>query len=156
MPITPMEVYKLLPKTNCRKCGETTCMSFAFKLINREKTLEECTPLFEDTKYSSQLKDLQNLLEPLKEATETGLIVDEDLCSGCANCVVVCPVHASDDPYGMGSGLGPTIDDPILRIEDGVVRVVNMKKCRRYGKNRILCVACRENCPSDAIRFLEG
>jgi 4Fe-4S ferredoxin len=131
-------------------------MSFAFKLINREKNLEDCTPIFEEKKYSSQLQDLQKLLEPLKSATETGLIVEEDLCSGCANCVVVCPVHASDDPKGMGSGFGATIDDPILRIEDGVVKVINMKKCRRYGKNRILCVACRENCPSSAIRFLEG
>ncbi|TDA25500.1 MAG: tRNA CCA-pyrophosphorylase, partial [Archaeoglobi archaeon] len=26
MPLTPMEIYKLLPKTNCKKCGEQTCM----------------------------------------------------------------------------------------------------------------------------------
>ncbi|AGK60804.1 formylmethanofuran dehydrogenase, subunit G [Archaeoglobus sulfaticallidus PM70-1] len=156
MAITPMEVYKLLPKTNCKKCGEATCMSFAFKVINRERKLEDCTPLFEEKKYAPQLEELKKMLKGIEEATETGLIVDEELCSGCANCVVVCPVHASDDPYGMGSGYGPTIDDPILRIEDGVVKVINMKKCRRYGKNRILCVACRENCPSDAIRFVEG
>ncbi len=156
MPITPMEVYKLLPKTNCKKCGEPTCMSFAFKVINREKDIEECTPLFEDDKYSRQRDELLKMLEPLKEATETGLIVTEDLCVGCANCIVVCPVHAAEDPYGSAAGSGPTIEDPIFRLEDGVLKVINVTKCRRYGKNRILCVACRENCPSDAIRFLEG
>ncbi len=130
-------------------------MSFAFKVITRERKLEDCKPLFDEEKYKKQLEELINLLEPLEKATETGLIVEEDLCTGCANCVVVCPVHASEDPYGMGSGKGPTIENPILLIENGVVKVINMLLCRRYGKERILCVACRENCPTDAIRFLE-
>ncbi len=153
--VKPMEIFNLLPKTNCKKCGEATCMSFAFKVINRERKLEECTPLFEEDKYEKQREKLLELLEPLERATETGLIVDEDLCTGCANCIVLCPVHVMDDPQGMGSGNGPTIDNPILIIEDGVVKVVDMNSCKRYGKNRILCVACRENCPTDAIKFLE-
>ncbi|RLI82748.1 tRNA CCA-pyrophosphorylase [Archaeoglobales archaeon] len=156
MPITPMEIYKWLPKTNCKKCGEATCMSFAFKLLNREKKLEDCTPLFEEKKYEKQREKLIELLKPLEEATETGLIVDEDLCVGCGNCVVVCPVHVELDPKGAAIGKGPTIDDPILRVENGKVKVINMEACRRYGKNRVLCVVCRENCPTDAIRFLEG
>ncbi len=156
MPITPMEVYKLLPKTNCKKCGEQTCMSFAFKLINKEKQVEDCKPLFEEEKYAKQREELLKLLEPLKEATETGLIVDEEKCSGCGNCVVVCPVHAAEDPFGAGSGKGIRMENPILRIENGKVRVINLTICRRYGKNRVLCVACRENCPTDAISFLEG
>jgi len=131
-------------------------MSFAFKVINREKTIEDCKPLFEEEKYRSQKEKLIKLLEPLNKATETGLIVDESKCVGCANCIVVCPVHAAEDPFGAGSGFGPTIENPILRMENGVVKVVNMEMCRRYGKNRTLCVACRENCPSDAISFLEG
>ena len=156
MAITPMDIYKFLPKTNCKKCGESTCMSFAFKLLSREKKLEDCKPLFEEKKYEEFRKKLEELLKPLEEATETGLVVKEELCVGCGNCVVVCPVHVAEDPKGAGIGRGPTIDDPILRVENGVVKIVNMGKCRRYGKERILCVACRDNCPSEAISFLEG
>jgi ArsR family metal-binding transcriptional regulator len=29
---TPMAVFKLLPQTNCKQCGEATCMAFAFGL----------------------------------------------------------------------------------------------------------------------------
>lgn len=152
---TPMEVFKLLPKTNCKICGEATCMSFAFKVITRERKLEDCTPLFEESKYRNQLEELKVLLKPLEKATETGLIVEEELCSGCANCVVLCPVHATEDPHGLGSGRGPTIENPIMFIENGVVKIKNMTLCRRYGEERILCVACRENCPTDAIKFLE-
>ncbi|RLG45420.1 MAG: hypothetical protein DRN92_06785 [Thermoproteota archaeon] len=33
--ISPTDVYKYLPRTNCGECGETTCMAFAVKLVNR-------------------------------------------------------------------------------------------------------------------------
>ncbi|MDI9646428.1 MAG: (Fe-S)-binding protein [Archaeoglobales archaeon] len=156
MPLTPMDIYKLLPKTNCKKCGEQTCMSFAFKLLNREKKIEDCKPLFEEKRYEKQKEKILEILKPLEKATETGLVVNDELCVGCGNCVVVCPIHVEKDPYGMAIGNGPNIDNPILRVENGKVKVCNLSICRRYGKNRILCVVCRENCPSNAISFLEG
>ena len=36
------DILKLLPKTNCRKCGEPTCMVFAVSLSNGEKNPEQC------------------------------------------------------------------------------------------------------------------
>jgi ArsR family metal-binding transcriptional regulator len=44
---TPMAIYKLLPNTNCRQCGEPTCYSFALKLSISQKKLADCPPLFE-------------------------------------------------------------------------------------------------------------
>ena len=29
--ISPLDVYKLLPETNCKECGEANCMAFATK-----------------------------------------------------------------------------------------------------------------------------
>jgi len=43
--LSPINVYKLLPKTNCKECGEDNCLAFAAKLVNREVTLEQCRPL---------------------------------------------------------------------------------------------------------------
>ena len=40
------EILKLLPRTNCRQCGEPTCMAFAVKLVGQEIELAKCTPLF--------------------------------------------------------------------------------------------------------------
>jgi len=45
----PLEVYKLLPKTNCKQCGEATCMAFALKLMAGDRTPKECLPLLEET-----------------------------------------------------------------------------------------------------------
>jgi len=44
---TPMAIYKLLPNTNCRECGEPTCFSFALKLAASLKRIAECAPLLE-------------------------------------------------------------------------------------------------------------
>jgi len=42
---TPMAVFRLLPQSNCRKCGEPTCYTFAFKLCASQRTLDDCPPL---------------------------------------------------------------------------------------------------------------
>ena len=44
---TLMEVYKFLPQTNCKQCGQPTCYTFALKLVAAQKKLDDCPPLFE-------------------------------------------------------------------------------------------------------------
>lgn len=39
---TAMEIYKLLPKTNCGDCHVPTCLAFAMQLANRKVSLSEC------------------------------------------------------------------------------------------------------------------
>lgn len=59
MAVTAMDVYKLLPKTNCAKCGEASCMAFATKLVDMETDLELCTQLAAD-----EFDKLADLLAP--------------------------------------------------------------------------------------------
>ena len=37
-----MDIFKLLPKTNCRDCRETTCLAFAGAVLQGRKTLDQC------------------------------------------------------------------------------------------------------------------
>ena len=32
MALKGLDIFKLLPKTNCKKCGSPTCMAFAMKV----------------------------------------------------------------------------------------------------------------------------
>lgn len=41
-----LEVFKLLPGTNCKECGEPTCLAFANKLVQQETDIAQCSPLF--------------------------------------------------------------------------------------------------------------
>lgn len=61
--LSPLDVFMLLPRTNCGKCGESSCMAFATKVVNREASIELCTPLLEE-KYKSQYSKLKDLLAP--------------------------------------------------------------------------------------------
>ena len=58
---TPMAIYKLLPNTNCRQCGEPTCYTFALRLAASQKKLAECLPLGEE-RYADQLVQLQEMV----------------------------------------------------------------------------------------------
>jgi ArsR family metal-binding transcriptional regulator len=40
-----LDIYKLLPRSNCKDCGVPTCMAFAAKLSEGKAALEECPPL---------------------------------------------------------------------------------------------------------------
>jgi ArsR family metal-binding transcriptional regulator len=57
----PTEIFKLLPKTNCGRCGDRSCLAFAGKLSRMSADLEQCVPMF-DEENSKNLKLLQELL----------------------------------------------------------------------------------------------
>jgi acetyl-CoA decarbonylase/synthase complex subunit gamma len=42
MPLTGLEIYKLLPQTNCKECNFPTCLAFAMKLAAKQATLKQC------------------------------------------------------------------------------------------------------------------
>ncbi|MBD3226749.1 MAG: acetyl-CoA decarbonylase/synthase complex subunit gamma [Candidatus Lokiarchaeota archaeon] len=65
--ISPLKVVPLLPGTNCGECGEKTCMSFAVKLLDHIKELQDCKPLVEKKKYAKKLQKLKDLVtEPIR------------------------------------------------------------------------------------------
>lgn len=45
-----MQILRLLPKTNCRECGEPTCMVFAVSVTEGIKGAEDCPPLSQENK----------------------------------------------------------------------------------------------------------
>ena len=57
-----MDVYKLLPGTNCGACGEPSCFAFALKVTVGEVKIENCRTLFTD-EYRNEREELQALLE---------------------------------------------------------------------------------------------
>jgi len=50
MALSGVEIFKLLPKTNCKKCGQPTCLAFAMKLAQRQATLDLCPDVSEEAK----------------------------------------------------------------------------------------------------------
>ncbi len=42
MALSGLEIYKLLPRTNCKKCGFQTCLAFAMQLAKKAVALDKC------------------------------------------------------------------------------------------------------------------
>ncbi len=57
----PLDVWELLPRTNCRVCGEATCMAFGFALLEARRQMDECLPLREP-QAAGQRETLKGLL----------------------------------------------------------------------------------------------
>jgi Uncharacterized protein conserved in archaea len=45
-----LEIYKLLPKTNCRKCGQPTCMMFSSLATEGIKGYDGCSEMGQESK----------------------------------------------------------------------------------------------------------
>lgn len=50
MALSGLDIYKHLPKTNCKECGLATCLAFAMKVASGQAALEECPQLSDDAK----------------------------------------------------------------------------------------------------------
>ena len=42
MALTGIQIFKLLPKTNCKECGVPTCLAFAMNLASGKAELDAC------------------------------------------------------------------------------------------------------------------
>ena len=51
----PLTIYKLLPRTNCKACGQPTCLAFAALAATGARGAADCVPLQEDAR--SKLHD---------------------------------------------------------------------------------------------------
>ena len=58
----PLELYRLLPRTNCKRCGEETCFAFALKLAAGQADPEGCRPMYEEGAHAEQRTQLEALL----------------------------------------------------------------------------------------------
>ena len=50
MALSGLEIYKQLPKTNCKECGFPTCLAFAMKLAQKGTELSKCPYVTEETR----------------------------------------------------------------------------------------------------------
>ncbi len=50
MALSGIQIYKLLPQTNCKECGFPTCLAFAMKLAAKQIELDLCPDISEESR----------------------------------------------------------------------------------------------------------
>ena len=58
----PLDVWTLLPQTNCKQCGEATCMAFAFGLLQQKRAWDECPAVANDAAFADRRAQLMALM----------------------------------------------------------------------------------------------
>ena len=70
---SPLEIYALLDKSNCKDCGRDTCMAFATDLLERKVTVQDCTHLMQDPKQAKKREKLIVLVTPPQKSVTVGI-----------------------------------------------------------------------------------
>ncbi len=68
----PIEILKLLNKSNCRECNEPTCLAFAAAVFNGNKQLAECPHLESDVieRFGGKTKKRKSIEQDMKDIVE--------------------------------------------------------------------------------------
>lgn len=150
--LQPLQIHKLLPRTNCKECGSSTCFAFAFDLINRQKSPHDCPALLKE-EFSQSLKALVEALGEGEAVEGTDFVIDRAKCTGCGDCVTVCACALTT--ISIGGRITHREDmPPVLQVIDGSVHVINWTSCKRSGRHCDLCSVCTEKCPFGAIALV--
>ncbi|MFQ5801109.1 MAG: 4Fe-4S dicluster domain-containing protein, partial [Candidatus Hydrothermarchaeales archaeon] len=135
--------------------GLPSCMAFAVKFLKGEKRVGDCPPLMEQ-EYIGKRIALKEIAAEILETTPTRLVIRGDLCTGCGNCVVACPLNVSVS-QDVAGGKGPLTKEVIMGVKDGTIVVLNLDICRRFegDSQSEPCRICIDVCPiKGAIDFI--
>ena len=151
--LQPLQVYQLLPRTNCKLCGCEGCFAFAFALLSREKRLADC-PELQSEAFATTRRKLQGALGKAEIIEGTGLALDYEKCNGCGDCVVVCnkaitAINPRDGTLSYRKNVAP-----VLQVIDGVVHVINWSSCKRMMDTPDYCRVCEEKCLFGALELV--
>ena len=144
MALSGLDIYKLLPKTNCRKCGFVTCLAFAMQLAKRQVEATKCPFLSEEAK-----KALESASRPPIRLVAIG---EGDSKLEIGNETVM---FRHEEKFHRPCGLGFIIEDNLKDEEIAkIVQKINSLSFERIGCIlRPNLIAIRQN--SDKARFLQ-
>lgn len=57
-----LDIWELLPRTNCGQCDETTCLAFAVAVLQQKRLVTECLPLQSDSSFADRKATLEAML----------------------------------------------------------------------------------------------
>jgi len=57
-----LDIWELLPRTNCGQCDEATCLAFAVAVIQQKRSFTECPPLQSDSSFADRKATLEAML----------------------------------------------------------------------------------------------
>ena len=144
--LTGMDMFKLLPRTNCGECGVATCMAFAMKLSQKNAELFQCPYASDEAK-----KIIGALSEPPIRLVKIGA-GDRQVAVG--NETVM---FRHDKTFARQTAIAFQIDDA-APLEEIARRASDMESYAvvRVGETLRVDMLCINNASQDAQKFIRA
>jgi acetyl-CoA decarbonylase/synthase complex subunit gamma len=145
MALSGLDIYKLLPKTNCRQCGLATCLAFAMQLAKKALPIEKCPFISPEAKITLEAQ----ALPPIKLIT---LGNNESKFDIGNETVMFRHEEKFRNPAGVGFILDDNSSDNEIKEQ---LKKINQLKFERVGQQlQVNLVALKQN--KDGARFLQA
>ena len=145
MAMTGLDIYKLLPKTNCKDCGFATCLAFAMALAQKKVSLDKCPHVTAQAKSS-----LESAAQPPVKLVTVGT-GDKKLEMG--NETVM---FRHEQKFFHPAGIGFLIEDTLSEDEiAGKISAINGLSFERVGQNISVDLICLKNSSGNKDSFVK-
>ncbi|MBM3251285.1 MAG: acetyl-CoA decarbonylase/synthase complex subunit gamma [Candidatus Omnitrophica bacterium] len=124
MALSGLDIYKHLPKTNCRECGFPTCLAFAMALAKKQATLDKCPYVTEEAKQK-----LESAALPPMRLIKIG--TQEKILEIGNETVMFRHEEKFHHPTGIGFLLEDDLDENKFK---GQIEQINKLKFERVGQ----------------------
>jgi len=144
MALSGLDIYRLLPKTNCRECGFVTCLAFAMQLAKKAVSIDKCPYLSEEAKKVLEASSLPPIkLVTIGEGNSKLEVGNENV------------LFRHEEKFYHPTGLGFIIEDSLPSEEiKQRLKKINQLKFERVGQElNVNLVAIKHN--SDKKKFIE-
>ena len=144
MGLSGLDIYKLLPKTNCRECGFATCLALAMQLAKKAVGIDKCPHLTTEVKAKLEAQ----ALPPIKLIT----VGSGDRRLEIGNETVM---FRHEEKFYRPTGIGFILDDNLADNEiKARIEKINQLKFERVGQSlEVNLVAIRQN--NSSARFID-
>lgn len=144
MALSGLDIYKLLPKTNCRQCGLATCLAFAMQLAKKAVVIEKCPFISAESKMILEAQ----ALPPIKPIT----LGNENSKFEIGNETVM---FRHEEKFRNPTGIGFIIEDSLSDAEIKTrLEKINGLKFERVGQLlEVNLVSLKQS--KDPKRYLE-
>ena len=146
MALKALDIYKHLPKTNCAKCGNPTCLAFAMQLASKKASIDQCPDI-----TAAGLAALEGASEPPIRLVTIG---KGDGAVQVGNETVL---FRHDETFYHPTGIAVRLRDDIS--EDGLQSAVDGIKAlsfERVGQRIAVDLIAVDNASGDSDKFVKA
>ncbi len=145
MALSGLDIYKLLPKTNCRECGFATCLAFAMQLAKKAVMIDKCPYVSQAAKVTLEASSL-----PPVRLVSIGL--DEEKLDIGNETVMFRHEEKFRNPCGLGFIIEDSLTNEQIKKK---IDAINKYKFERVGQEiKVNLVAIKQT--KDTDRFIEA